>query len=875
MPVKMTKGRMEALLEARGGELSERPKVDPDAEPGDGSGARVRWGVLNGADPKLAEQVMKEARREQQRIRDSGSRQTGDVWQSVGPARSKFTIDVPTTPQVDLSKFNSGRVRQIFHDPSHPHHFYVATGQGGIWKTNNLGKSWEPISDSLPSQSIGAISMDPSDPQKLYVGFGDPFSAAMPGLARSVNGGKTWSDVTLLKGRRLLGNQSVEMTATQTRDLKVSPDDPKVVMAATNVGLFRSEDAGATFSQVLPPVDLRPGDALAHIGSSWSLGRVGPNSWLVTVRTQATAGQPAGAAILRSDDNGKSWQEVDLGEAKGKVGRMTLAVAESTVGTAATRVYVQAADANNRNQYDILRSDDGGRTFTGLGVNAGHAAINANSTKPNLELMGGQGFYNHMIAVDPENPDYVLAGGNLAAARSNDGGKTWALVSDWRPLASGERGTDKGNSDIYVHADMHSAFIGRIEGKKTVLVGTDGGLFATDDKIFTSNPLKRADGTSELWSKDWKWSDAWNGSDTRSGINSFLFSSVAGSNRMRDANVLGGLQDNGTLVSLKGDPSFDQKLGGDGWEVAVSPVDDKIMLASMNGYHLRSDDAGENWSFVQEDANAGLPASGSPFDVQFATIPQDRVVNPKGLSFLTVVDDEGDPNATSPQAPRGAAYLTTDGGKQWQKAVGEVKLRDGTVMNGIPGNMIEVAASSKHPQTWGVVASQGLEDRVYVTTDGGAHWSESQPVNTEGANQVVGVDFDPSDASGRTYYVATGGSYGYSEAPGVSSAYVYKTTDGGETFTPIGVGDGPAALPKVPVTVVKVDPDNPKGVYVGNVFGVYRSLDAGKTWARLGKNMPFVSVSDLQVTSDNRAKRSGVRAATYGRGIYEIATKGQ
>lgn len=879
MPVTLTRGKIEAMLKARGAEMAERPKVDPDAESLNPSSdpKEVRWGVLNGAGAELASQVMAEARGEQARIRGATSRQTGDSWESVGPARSKFVIDVPSTPQVDLAKYNSGRVRQMFQDPTHPSSFYVATGQGGIWKTNNAGKNWEPISDALPSQSIGALALDPSDPSKLFVGFGDPFSAAMPGLARSTNGGKTWSDITLLKGKRLAGGEVKDTLATQTRDLKVSPDDPKVVMAATDVGLFRSQDGGASFTQVLPPLNAVAGGAQANIGSAWSLGRTGPNSWLVSVRTRATAaGQPPGAALMKSNDNGKTWSQADLGPAKDKVGRMTIAVAPSTVGTAHPRVFIQAADARNRTQYDILRSDDGGTTFKALGVNADSKPINPNPTKPNLELMGGQGFYNHMIAVDPENPDFVLAGGNLAAARSSDGGKTWALLSDWRPLAAGEHEGTKGNSDIYVHADMHNAFIGRVEGKKTVLVGTDGGIFATDNKIFTSDPLQKPDGTSELWSKDWKWSDAWNGSDDRSGINSFLFSSVAGSNRLRDAKIIGGLQDNGSVVSLAGSPSFDQKLGGDGWEVAVSAVDDKVMLASMNGYHLHSSDAGATWEFVQQDPASGLPASGSPFDVQYATLPQDPAINPKGLSFLTVVDDEQVEGA--PPAPsQGAAYLTTDGGKTWVKSVGKVARADGSVVTSIPGAMIEVAADTKNAKTWGVVASgEDGANRVYVTTDAGQNWVESQPVLPPGSpNEAVSIAFDSSDGSGKTYYVATGGSYGYSEAPGSSAEYVYKTTDGGQTFAPIGTGRGPGALPKVPATVVKTDPDNPNGVYVGNVFGVYRSLDAGKTWARLGKNMPFVSVSDLQITSDKNANRAGIRVATYGRGVYQIETQGR
>jgi hypothetical protein len=98
--------------------------------------------------------------------------------------------------------------------------------------------------------------------------------------------------------------------------------------------------------------------------------------------------------------------------------------------------------------------------------------------------------------------------------------------------------------------------------------------------------------------------------------------------------------------------------------------------------------------------------------------------------------------------------------------------------------------------------------------------------------------------------------------------HIFKTVDGGATFTPLhgnGIGQD---LPNVPIYVVRYDPGDASGnvLYAGTSVGAYRTVDGGQTWQRFGNGLPFVDVSDMFVSRNS----SLVRVATYGRGVWEI-----
>lgn len=792
----------------------DKNRPDPDLFPagsGDPEQGKI-FGNFTGTDPEALQHILDVATREGDRSAVGGS------WKSMGPSSTTFTInDDPAHP---FSKKNSGRPTNIVPDPKHPGTMYLSSSDGGVWKTTDNGKTWKAITDKVQSLAVGSFAMDPKDTDTLYLGFGDPFSQSMPGLIKSTDGGRHWSKTPVVLSGTYAG-ETKPVTATQTRDLKVSSDSSNVVLAATNAGLFRSTDAGKSFQLVtLPSV---PGGPLPHEKYAWSVAQVSPHTWLCSSRDAKGVG-----GMYRSTDDGATWSRVSLGADEGKVGRMTIATGPDG------RAYVLAGDLTGRSQQDVLRSDDGGQTWSSLGVNASGKPVNPNNDNPDLNIMAGQAFYNQMISVDPNNPDNVIIGGQLGTARSNDGGKTWAIASNWLPPANG---MDQG---FYVHADAHAGAFANVNGKTEVLVGTDGGIFATDEQsLFNGAP-----GAAQ-------WDDSMN-----AGLDDMLMRSVGTNWNTED--VIGGLQDNGTQMG-GGTKNFTQVVGGDGWGVSEGS-DPNVLMASVNGQHLRSIDGGKNWDL----AETGLPGLNDPFDVRYAALADD----PSGKSFLTVGNVAGDPNANPPTADVGGIFRTSDAGGSWSSVVGSVKTADGQTLTSIPSSLVDVGADRKNPGVWGAL---GVDGRAYVTNDGGKNWTQSQPVALPGqqpsqSTLLNSIAFDSSDPTGKTFFVTRTGS----EAPGSSPAYVFKTTDGGQTWTGVTSASGAHTLPDVPSNVVRVDPSNPKTVYVGNVLGVYRSLDGGQTWDRFGKNLPMVPVTDIQVKPDG----SALRIATYGRGFWELSTQG-
>src|SRR5689334_24323083 len=157
-------------------------------------------------------------------------------WRSIGPYRG-------------------GRTRALAGVPQQPSVFYIGVCNGGVWKTNDYGRTWQPIFDDQPTGSIGAIAVAPSDPNVVYVGSGEglhrPDLSVGDGIYKSTNAGKTWTHLGLRDGQ-------------QIPQLTVDPRDPNKVFAAVaghpygpnkERGVYRSTDGGQNFTKVLPTAD--------------------------------------------------------------------------------------------------------------------------------------------------------------------------------------------------------------------------------------------------------------------------------------------------------------------------------------------------------------------------------------------------------------------------------------------------------------------------------------------------------------------------------------------------------------------------------------------------------------------------------------------
>ena len=144
---------------------------------------------------------------------------------------------------------NLGRVNAIAFDPTNTNTLYIGSADGGLWKSTTSGTAWTPLTDALPTLSIGDIAIDPAAPNTIYIATGDAFGYGNPfwggtysmGVWKSIDGGHIWlpTGLTLAVGQ------------TRTiRRLAINPTNPKILLAATSAGLFRTADAGVTWNSL-------------------------------------------------------------------------------------------------------------------------------------------------------------------------------------------------------------------------------------------------------------------------------------------------------------------------------------------------------------------------------------------------------------------------------------------------------------------------------------------------------------------------------------------------------------------------------------------------------------------------------------------------
>src|SRR3989441_4989700 len=151
----------------------------------------------------------------------------------------------------NIGPFRGGRTKAAIGIPSQPSVFYIGVCNGGVWKTNDYGRTWTPIFDDQPTGSIGAIAVAPSNPEVIYVGSGEglqrPDLSTGDGIYKSVDAGRTWKHLGLRDGQ-------------QIPQIAVDPKDPGRLFVAVlghpygpneERGIFRSTDGGETFQRVL------------------------------------------------------------------------------------------------------------------------------------------------------------------------------------------------------------------------------------------------------------------------------------------------------------------------------------------------------------------------------------------------------------------------------------------------------------------------------------------------------------------------------------------------------------------------------------------------------------------------------------------------
>ncbi len=337
-----------------------------------------------------------------------------------------------------IGPFRASRTKAAAGIPSQPNVFYVGVVDGGVWKTTDYGRTWNPIFDEQPSGSIGAIAVAPSNPNVIYVGSGEglqrPDLSVGDGMYKSTDAGATWTHLGLRDGQ-------------QIPQIAVDPRDPDKLYVAVlghpygpnaERGLFKSTDGGRTFQKVLykdentgaVDVVLDPSNPDVVYAVLWE-ARQGP--W------ENGQFSGPGSGLFKSTDGGATWKRLTAGlptfEQDG-LGRIGIAVAPSMP----SRMF---ASVEARRGGGLYRSDDAGETW--------HLATTDErvTTRPSDAAE---------VKVDPKNPDVVYTA-TVVSWKSTDGGKTWKAL----------RGAPGGD-------DYQRLWINPIDPNIILLVGDQGAI---------------------------------------------------------------------------------------------------------------------------------------------------------------------------------------------------------------------------------------------------------------------------------------------------------------------------------------------------------------------------------------------------------------
>jgi hypothetical protein len=357
-----------------------------------------------------------------------------------------------------------GRIRSLAFDPDDANRIYAGAVTGGVWLTEDAGASWAPTDDFMANLSVTTVIFDPSDSNVIYAGTGEgTFNADYVrglGIFKSSDKGETWGPL-----------------ATTQNDFDfywvnrlTALNDGSRLLAATHTGIWRSDDDGENWDPVYTgrsnDVNVNPSDDLKLVAGLWG-------------------------SALYSLDGGVTWLEASgFEDVSGR----------TEVAYATTDPNIVFASIDNSSG-EIYKSTDGGQTYS---------LVNTGSS-----YLGGQGWYDNALWVDPTDADHVIVGG-IDLWRSNDGGVTLSKMSTWWQAPNS------------AHADHHFViehpdYDGTTN--KRVYFANDGGVYTAEDVDLAQDSV----GFQEL-------------------NNSLAITQFYGLGVAPNGTIVGGTQDNGTLI---------------------------------------------------------------------------------------------------------------------------------------------------------------------------------------------------------------------------------------------------------------------------------------------------------------------------------------
>jgi photosystem II stability/assembly factor-like uncharacterized protein len=727
------------------------------------------------------------------------------------PIRAKTGVELATAGLekaiwIPLGPNNiGGRTRSIVVHPSHPRSIWIGSVSGGVWFSEDGGLSFNPVDDFMSNLAISCLAMDPRDPDTIYAGTGEAFDNG-----DAIRGdGIFWTSNA--KNWHQLASAQSHPEFRYINRLAVSKDG--VLLVATQNGIIRSTDSD--FRNDWTPTTL-----------TQPIGYVGFDPYDPSM---AIAGGLNGDGLVDayySIDGGKSWSRSRHTKPWNRRVELTYAKAP---GQPHSRIVYASVDNNSG---EIWRSTDGGMSFTKRDSKTSDGANAFFLGAPVGDPKYDQGDYANAIWAGDENDANLIIVGGLDLWRSDDGGNTLRPISTWWD-----------ESHTSAHADQHAivsdpGYNGKTN--KTVFFANDGGLFKTEDVLSLGNesqpPFKLG----------------WINLNVRYGVTQFYGGAV----NQRTGAIVGGAQDNGTLIFEPKTKSWSRGLedgGGDGGWCAADNVQTFYGEYTYLNIH-RSTDAskfsyisGQYWNDQKKNRDNSL--GGWDWKQDKYTILDAKNEN----SSLFVAPFMLDPIDSNRLIAGGKSlWLTTDAqtrntntdGPTWRSIKNPVG----------PGDLDKISAialtQASNSETIWVAYANGAVYRSTGGTKNNPSWSDrlnaSEPAWPQ--RYVLALGIDPRNSA-----------VAYATFGGYEKGNVWMTPDNGVHWQNIG-----QSLPEAPVRSLAVHPRNSKYLYIGTEVGLFASEDGGATWSPTNEGPTNCAVYQLFWLGET------LIAVTHGRGMWQI-----
>ncbi|MFL6568962.1 MAG: glycoside hydrolase [Chthoniobacterales bacterium] len=559
--------------------------------------------------------------------------QTGDDlsgalhWRNVGPHRG-------------------GRVRAISGVPSQPNVFYMAQVNGGVFKTDDFGRTWQPIFDREPTGSIGAIAVSLSNPEIIYVGSGEglhrPDLSIGDGVYKSSDAGKTWTHLGL-------------RDAQQIAQIAIDPQNPDRLFVAVGGhpygpneerGVFRSVDGGKIFEKMLfkdenigaSDVAIDPQNPQIVYAGLWE-SREGP--W------ENSTWNGGGGGIFKSADGGATWIQLRNG--------LPDAIVQANLTIAPSAPNELFAAVRGMKRSDLFRSSDAGESWRKI----------TEDQRPAAGIGGGE---LPVPRFDPKDPNVVYSA-SVVCWKSTDGGKTWM---GWRGAPGGD--------------DYQNVWINPND-TNVILLGSDQGAIVTVNGGKTWSSWYNQS-TAQLYhvSADNAFPYRLYSGQQESGSVGIASRGNDGAITFRDWHPVSA-EEYGYVVADPLDPDiiyggklsrFDRRTAQAAdilplalrspdfrmvrtQPIVFSPKDPHLLFFASNTV-WQTRDRGENWQQISPDLTRKtyeLPESIGKYRGEKSAEPKQRGV------IYTIAPSPFDVNRIWVGTDDGLIHLTTDGGKKW------------------------------------------------------------------------------------------------------------------------------------------------------------------------------------------------------------------